>query len=81
MNTIVERLEKIKSNIATIKANKPINIIAVSKTFNLDHIQPLIDHGHTHFGENKVQEAFSKWVEKKKRKSKFKTPHDWKATK
>ena len=66
MNTIVERLEKIKSNIATIKVNKPINIIAVSKTFNLDHIQPLIDHGHTHFGENKVQEAFSKWVEKKK---------------
>ena len=61
MNTIVERLEKIKSNIATIKVNKPINIIAVSKTFNLDHIQPLIDHGHTHFGENKVQEALEKW--------------------
>ena len=65
MNTIVERLEKIKSNIANIKPNKPINIIAVSKTFPLDHIQPLLDYGHLHFGENKVQEAVVKWLDKK----------------
>ena len=65
MNTIVERLEKIKSNIANIKPNKPINIIAVSKTFPLDHIQPLLDYGHLHFGENKVQEAVVKWSIKK----------------
>ena len=38
-------------------------IIAVSKTFPLDSIQPLIDHGHCHFGENKVQEAVNKWTE------------------
>ena len=44
---------------------KNLNIIAVSKTFALNHIQPLIDHGHKHFGENKVQEAFSKWSELK----------------
>ena len=36
-------------------------IIAVSKTFPLEKIQPLIDHGHIHFGENKVQEAAHKW--------------------
>jgi pyridoxal phosphate enzyme (YggS family) len=66
MNTIVERFNKIKSNISSIKPTKPVNIIAVSKTFSLDYIKPLIDHGHTHFGENKVQEALSKWSEQKK---------------
>jgi|TARA_B100001093_G_C26676947_1_gene948704 pyridoxal phosphate enzyme (YggS family) len=61
MDTIVDRFEKIKLKISSLKSNKPVNIIAVSKTFSLDQIQPLIDHGHTHFGENKVQEATSKW--------------------
>ena len=61
MNTIVERLDKIKSNITLLKTVKPVNIIAVSKTFSIDHIRPLVDYGHTHFGENKVQEAISKW--------------------
>tara|TARA_B100001559_G_C16306707_1_gene532274 strand:+ start:135 stop:785 length:651 start_codon:yes stop_codon:yes gene_type:complete len=61
MSIIVERFEKIKSNINRMSNNKLINIIAVSKTFSLDHIMPLIKHGHTHFGENKVQEALSKW--------------------
>jgi hypothetical protein len=36
-------------------------IIAVSKTFKIDHIMPIIDHGHIHFGENKIQEALEKW--------------------
>ena len=66
MNTIVDRFNKIKSNISSIKPTKPVNIIAVSKTFSLDYIKPLIEHGHTHFGENKVQEALSKWSEQKK---------------
>ena len=61
MNIIVERLEKIKSNINKVNDNKSINIIAVSKTFPLDHVMPLIKHGHIHFGENKVQEALTKW--------------------
>ena len=61
MNTIVERLNKIKSNITSLNLTKPLNIIAVSKTFPLTHIRPLIEHGHNHFGENKVQEAISKW--------------------
>ena len=66
MNTIVDRFEKIKSKISFLKPKKKINIIAVSKTFTLDHIKPLIDHGHQHFGENKVQEALVKWSEQKR---------------
>ena len=66
MNTIVDRFEKIKSNVASLKPNKTVNIIAVSKTFTLKHIQPLINHGHIHYGENKVQEAKVKWIEIKK---------------
>lgn len=65
---IVERFNKIKSNINELKAAKSVNIVAISKTFSLDHIKPLIDFGHEHFGENKVQEAFAKWVEVKKEK-------------
>ena len=61
MSTIIERFSKIKFNITQISQKKNVNIIAISKTFSLDHIKPLIDHGHDHFGENKVQEALSKW--------------------
>ena len=66
MNTIVDRFEKIKSKITSLKPIKPVNIIAVSKTFDLNYIKPLISHGHLHFGENKVQEATSKWTQQKK---------------
>jgi pyridoxal phosphate enzyme (YggS family) len=65
-NTIIERFEKIKSNIALAEPIKPAKIIAVSKTFSLEQIKPLIDYGHDHFGENKVQEAKTKWAEQKK---------------
>jgi len=40
--------------------------VAVSKTFSYEHIKPLVEYGHDHFGENRVQEAYSKWVEIKK---------------
>ncbi len=66
MSTIVDRFEKIKSKIISLKPKKPVNIIAVSKTFSFEYIKPLIDHGHQHFGENKVQEASAKWLEHKK---------------
>ena len=66
MSTIIDRLKKIKSKISSLNPDKPVNIIAVSKTFSLDYIQPLINHGHTHFGENKVQEAKVKWSQVKK---------------
>ena len=66
MSTIIERYNKIKSNIASTKPVQKVNIIAVSKTFTIEQIKPLVDHGHQHFGENKVQEATSKWSEIKK---------------
>ncbi len=72
MNTIVERFDKIKFNIKKKVNDNRIKVVAVSKTFSLDHIMPLIDYGHTDFGENKVQEAFSKWSEIKKIKSDLK---------
>lgn len=60
MSIIVDRFNKIKSNI-----HNSINIIAVSKTFDLAHISPLIEYGHKNFGENKVQEAEVKWKKAK----------------
>ena len=53
------------------KINKRAKIIAVSKTFKIDKILPLVDHGHTHFGENKVQEAVEKWTDIKNKNSKL----------
>ncbi len=67
MSNIVESFKKIKSNIESLKPTKQVNIVAVSKTFSLEQIKPLIHYGHTHFGENKVQEAKSKWQEYKKK--------------
>ena len=52
--------------------NKDPNIIIVCKTFSMDKILPLIDAGHVHFGENKVQEAELKWKEIKKKHSSIK---------
>jgi len=49
-----------------IKSLKQPNIIAVSKTFPIDHLYPLINSGHEHFGENKVQETLEKWQDIKK---------------
>ena len=63
---IINSFEKIKQEIKDNKALKETEIIAVSKTFPIEHIKPLISHGHKHFGENKVQEAEKKWKELKK---------------
>ena len=68
MSLIIERFENIKSLIN----NSNVKIIAVSKTFTYDHIKPLVEHGHIHFGENKVQEAQSKWGEIKQKNSNIK---------
>ena len=70
MDTIIDRYKKINSNINNLNPNKVVNIVAVSKTFTLEKIMPLIEYGHIHFGENKVQEAQAKWNEiKLKRKN------------
>ena len=72
MDTIIERYNKIKSNILKMNPKKQVNIVAVSKTFSIEHIKPLIDYGHLHFGENKVQEATAKWKVLKNEKKNLK---------
>ena len=72
MSIIVDRFKKIKSNINNLDNSKTINIVAISKTFSIEHIKPLLNIGHDHFGENKVQEAMSKWSEIKKKDSNLK---------
>tara|TARA_B100001059_G_C17665760_1_gene491874 strand:- start:155 stop:811 length:657 start_codon:yes stop_codon:yes gene_type:complete len=58
INNLISIESNIKSNILNSTIPK---IIAVSKTFPIIDIIPLIDHGHIHYGENKVQEALDKW--------------------
>jgi len=63
----------IKSKQSVLSDNNAIpKIIAVSKTFKLDHILPLIEHGHIDYGENKVQEAIEKWSKIKSNNNKIK---------
>ena len=66
MNAIIDNFNNINSNILKTKPKKEVKIIAVSKTFSLEHIKPLIDYGHNDYGENKVQEAATKWMKFKK---------------
>ena len=59
MHNVLNNLNSIQKEIQQINSNT--KIIAVSKTFSLEKIKPIIDGNHTHFGENKVQEAQEKW--------------------
>ena len=59
MENVVKNFDLVKEEISNFKN---ANIVAVSKTFPIGHILPLINHGHQHFGENKVQEAQEKWT-------------------
>ena len=69
IKNILELKNNIKQKISELKySNYEPNIIAVSKTFPIENIKPLIEHNHLHFGENKVQEALSKWKEVKNNK-------------
>ena len=74
MHLTVKNLLKIKSNVKIKlseinKSSEFPKIIAVSKTFKINHIEPLINHGHLDYGENKVQEAYEKWSEIKNNKN------------
>jgi len=64
----INKLNLIQENIKKSNTNnsKTPKIICVSKTFSIDKLNPLIKHGHHHFGENKVQEAITKWSNLKK---------------
>ena len=76
MSEIIKRYQDtislIKSNIENNQNLKFPKIIAVSKTFKLEKILPLIDHGHSDYGENKVQEAIEKWTSIKEKKPNIK---------
>ena len=63
---------KIKANLIKQNIENHPKIIAVSKTFKIEKILPLIEFGHVDFGENKVQEAVDKWTEVKKLNPKIK---------
>tara|TARA_B100000579_G_scaffold40574_1_gene28358 strand:+ start:301 stop:945 length:645 start_codon:yes stop_codon:yes gene_type:complete len=60
MHDVVNRLISIQKEIQLKKSHA--QIVAVSKTFPMNKILPLINHGHKHFGENKVQESIEKWT-------------------
>ena len=81
MHITVKNLIDIKKKInfeLSLQNNKNIpKIIAVSKTFKMDKIMPLLEHGHLDFGENKVQEAVEKWSEIKEKKTQYSTSYDW----
>ena len=63
----------IKSKLSDLNfIDRSPKIIAVSKTFKLEQINPLIEYGHLDFGENKVQEAIEKWSDVKKNKNEIK---------
>ena len=76
MHSTIQNLLDIETNIKThlnkINIHKNPKIVAVSKTFKIDKILPLIEYGHIDYGENKVQEAVEKWREIKKKNSKIK---------
>ena len=66
IKNIIDLNNKVKQKIKELNfLNYTPQIIAVSKTFTMTEILPLIEYGHYHFGENKVQEAFIKWSEVK----------------
>ncbi len=73
MHDVVQKLVHIEKLVKSKEINsKKITIVAVSKTFNLDKVLPLIEYGHLHYGENKVQEALDKWTEIKEKKPEIK---------
>ena len=72
VKNLLDIQDTIKVKLNEININNYPKIIAVSKTFKIDQISPLIDYGHIDFGENKVQEAVEKWTEVKKNNSKIK---------
>ena len=72
VQNLIDTENQLKSNLKDIGILNLPKIIAVSKTFTIDKIYPLIDHGHLDFGENKVQEAIDKWSDIKIKKPNIK---------
>jgi pyridoxal phosphate enzyme (YggS family) len=59
--SLIDNYKLISNKINALSSG--VTIVAVSKTFSLNHIKPLIDFGHLDYGENKVQEAMQKWTD------------------
>ena len=72
VKNLLEIENNIKVNLIKLNTNNYPKIIAVSKTFKIEKILPLVEHGHIDFGENKVQEAVEKWQKIKKKNSEIK---------
>ena len=72
VKNLLDIQNNIKINLNNLNIINDPKIVAVSKTFKIDKILPLIEHGHIDYGENKVQEAVEKWTEVKKNNSKLK---------
>ncbi len=72
VKNILDIENNIKNYLNKLKINNTPKIVAVSKTFKIDKILPLIEQGHIDYGENKVQEALEKWTEIKKTKPQVK---------
>ncbi len=72
IQNLIKIENEIKKSLSSLNIVNLPKIIAVSKTFNIDKILPLIDYGHIDFGENKVQEAIDKWQVIKSKNSKIK---------
>ena len=71
VKNLIDIENSIKIHLNKLNIDNNPKIVAVSKTFKIDKILPLIDHGHIDYGENKVQEAIEKWTEIKKKNSKI----------
>ena len=72
MHKSIDNLISVKKELEIKSQNQNVEIIAVSKTFPINEILPLIEYGHEHFGENKVQEAIAKWSDLKTKNKKIK---------
>ena len=71
MHTTLEKFNQVKNKVNEIVNEKQLKIypkiIVVTKTFPLNKIMPLLEHGHVHYAENKIQEAENKWIDIKNR--------------
>ena len=72
MHTSILNINSIKNEIEKVDNFRKTKIIAISKTFPIEDILPLIEYGHLHFGENKVQEAVEKWSKVKEKNKNLK---------
>lgn len=71
MHATLEKLNRVKNKVNEIISKKQLKtkpkIVVVTKTFPLNKILPLLENGHIHYGENKIQEAENKWIDTKNR--------------